>query len=331
MSRPRNMMAVVAAIMAFGIAQLFLPSSYSGPRSAPIDEGFASKQGDNKVVPFDGERALGYLRDLCKLGPRISGSDAMKKQQELIEQHFTRLGAKVERQAFQSRQNSRPAPVNMTNLIVTWHPERERRVLICCHYDTRPLADQEPDRKKWSEPFVSANDGASGVAWMMELGNHIKTMNCSVGIDFVFFDGEEYIFDPRHDADRYFFGSDHFAEQYSKKPPKHRYIAGVLLDLFAGEGAQFPYEQHSVFSAGAVLVDIWKTARELKAECFVPQYGDAVNDDHLALNRAGIPTVDIIDFKYPHWHRLSDTPDKCSAKTMSQVASVLTTWMSRVK
>ena len=121
----------------------------------------------------------------------------------------------------------------MTNIVITWHPERERRVLVCSHYDTRPHADQEPNRNDWSKPFVSANDGTSGVAWLMELGNHVKQLPMTVGLDFVLFDGEEYVFDGAgpNAKDKYFFGSEQFANEYKKDHQGHYYAAGVLLDL----------------------------------------------------------------------------------------------------
>ena len=131
-------------------------------------------------VPFDAKRALGYLEAVCKIGPRISGSDGMKKQQELLEKHFSKLGGKVEWQKFTARQRSQRGPVAMANLIVRWHPERQRRIILCSHYDTRPIADQEPDPRKWRDPFVSANDGGSGVALLMELANHIKDMKTTL-------------------------------------------------------------------------------------------------------------------------------------------------------
>lgn len=280
---------------------------------------------------FDANRAKEYLKQVCDIGPRVSGSQEMKRQQKLIESHFTRLGAKIAWQRFTARQTSRPTPVEMANLIVSFHPERPRRVLFCTHYDTRPIADQEPDRRDWARPFVSANDGASGVAWLMEFAHHVKDVNTNVGVDFAFFDGEEYILDSRPGVDTYFFGSEHFATDYGRHPPKHRYIAGVLLDLFAGANAKFPFEQNSLFQAGAVAQEIWKVAKELNEPAFEHRIGPQLLDDHLALNRAGIPTVDIIDFDYPHWHRLTDTPDKVSGETMAKVARVLSTWLSRVK
>ncbi len=147
---------------------------------------------------------MGHLEAICAIGPRISGTEGMRKQQELIAKHFTDLGAPVEYQKFTARQLTRPQPIEMANLIISWHPDRERRVILCSHYDTRPIADQEKDRRDWEKPFVSANDGGSGVALLLELGRHMRDLPTNVGVDFVFFDGEEYIFDPR--IDHYFFG-----------------------------------------------------------------------------------------------------------------------------
>jgi hypothetical protein len=280
---------------------------------------------------FDAERAMGYLKDLCKIGTRISGSDGMKKQQEMLKKHFEARGGKVEFQRFTARQRSQPDPVAMANLIVSWRPERQKRVILCSHYDTRPIADEERDRRKWHEPFLSANDGGSGVALLMELANHMKDLDTQVGLDFVLFDGEEYIFDPRRDGDRYFFGSEHFADAYKKGRPKHRYIAAVLLDMIAGKKLHLPVEANSWDSASWLVRDLWKIASEQKSTAFDNRLGGRVLDDHLALNAARIPTVDMIDFEYPHWHKLTDLPENCSADSMAQVARVLITWLERVK
>ena len=270
--------------------------------------------GDRPVpVAFDAERALGYLKNLCKIGPRISGTAGMKKQQELLEKHFTGLGGKIEWQRFSARQRSQRAAVPMANLIVKWHPECKRRVILCSHYDTRPLADQEPDPRKRRQPFVSANDGGSGVALLMELAHHMKDLKTAVGVDFVFFDGEEMIYEPKDD---YFFGSKHFAADYRRKRPQHTWTAAVLLDMIGGKNARFPVEANSWFLAGSLVVELWKTADELKCPAFEKREGPTVEDDHLALNRAGIPAVDVIDFSYRHWHRLTDLPENCSGDSL---------------
>jgi hypothetical protein len=278
---------------------------------------------------FDSARAMKYLTAICDLGQRISGTAAMKKQQELIQKHFEGLGAHIELQNFQAKQKSQSHPTDMTNIIVSWHPQRARRIILCSHYDTRPIADQEPDARKWHKRFLSANDGPSGVALLMELGSHMKDLKTTVGVDFVFFDGEEYVFEPQ--TDLYFFGSEHFASNYRSSKPRERYIAAVLLDMIAGKDAQFPIEQMSWFNASGLVKDLWQIAAEQKCTAFQPNLGPSVRDDHLALNKAGIPAVDIIDFSYPHWHRLTDVPANCSAGSMLQVARVLMVWIQQLK
>jgi len=282
-----------------------------------------------KAGAFDGDRALAYLSTICDLGPRISGSEGMAKQQEFLQKHFEKHGAKVVLQKFDGKQPSRDKAVPMANMIVTWHPESKTRVIICGHYDTRPIADQETNVRDWTKPFASANDGTSSVAFMMELAHHMKDLKTELGVDFVIFDGEEYIHDKNRD--KFFLGSDHFAAEYKKAKTGPKYKAGILLDLFAGKGAEYRVEDNSRLLAGGLVEDVWKLAAELGVKSFVFEYGHHVLDDHIALNRVGIPCIDIIDFDYDHWHRLSDTPDKCSAVSMANVAKVIMAWLQKVK
>jgi hypothetical protein len=303
----------------------------SGKATPPSDKGgFASdRPGGETPVAFDSKRAMGYLEDICKIGTRMSGSDGMKKQQDLLEKHFTDLGAKITWQKFSARQRSRPKPIEMANLVVSYFPERTTRVILCSHYDTRPQADQEENRRLWREPFVSANDGGSGIALLMELANHMKDLKTDVGVDFVFFDGEEYVWERDDD---YFFGSREFARKYAEVRRTITYRGAILLDMIAGKGARFPVEQNSWNRAPALVRDVWKIADELKCPAFVNGFSRVpVEDDHMPLNRAGIKAIDIIDFDYAHWHRLTDVPKNCSGDTMEQVAKVVSVWMQRVK
>lgn len=325
----------LAALVFFG--WLFMAKPWSGtagptPQGSPMAPAPAPRDvfaSDRKVDGFDTFRAMKYLEDVCKIGTRISGTEGMKKQQALLQKHFEDLGAKVTRQRFTVRQNSQRQDTEMANMIVSWHPDQLRRVILCSHYDTRPIADQEEDPRKWTQPFLSANDGGSGVALLMELGHHMKDLKTQVGVDFVIFDGEEFIYD--RERDHYFFGSEQFAKNYRRDPPRHRYLAAVLLDMIAGKDATFPIEDHSWFLAGDLADEIWKIAEEQKCSAFQKKLGPKVLDDHLALNGAKIPTVDIIDFSYRHWHRLTDLPESCSGESMAQVARVLTAWLQRVK
>src|SRR5207248_2038115 len=150
-------------------------------------EPFALQKGAGNVTPaaFDGKRAMKYLQAICDIGPRQSGTKGMREQIALITKHFEDLGFKVELQTFSAKQVSRANEVEMKNLIVKFFPEKERRVILCSHYDTRPIADQEPDPRDWKKTFVSANDGGTGVAFLMELAHHMKGLKANVGVDFV--------------------------------------------------------------------------------------------------------------------------------------------------
>ncbi len=304
----------------------------AGPM-APADE-FAQDRAPPKanIPPFDANRALKYLEEICALGTRVSGSKGMEAQQKLLEKHFIAQGAKVTWQNFEGRQKSSRATTPMANLIASWHPDRAVRVIICAHYDTRPRADQETDRRKRQEPFLSANDGGSGAALMMEMARHLKELPCELGIDLVLFDGEEWVLESE---DEYFHGSKHFASEYKKKKGagKVRYRSAVLLDMIAGKTPAFPVEQNSWWQAAPLVEEIYGIAIELGATCFQPQKFSTtpVLDDHVPLGQAGIPAIDIIDFDYPHWHKVSDTPENCGPEGMNQVARVLLVWLQRAR
>ena len=168
------------------------------------------------------------------------------------------------------------------------------------------------------------------------MGELAKALPADVGVDFVLFDGEEYIFEPGgspRGADRYFLGSEHFAAEYARNRSNlpYRYEAAVLFDLFAHKNARLAVEGYSYQFAPDLVNDLWRTAEAVGAKSFQYKRGFRravdVLDDHIALNRAGIPAVDVIDFDYDHWHMLSDTPDKCSGEQMAEVAKVVTTWL----
>jgi hypothetical protein len=273
----------------------------------------------------DARRAYGYMRKVCELGPRPSGSRAMAEQQKLIADHFTGLGAAVRYQAFDAPHPLSGAPVRMNNIIVTWHPEAKRRVLLACHYDTRPLPDRDPVNPRGR--FIGANDGGSGAALLMELAHHLPNIKAAYGVDFVFFDGEELIY---VDRGKFFLGSEHFAIEYRRRAPEHKYVAGVLVDMIGDRDLQLYQERHSARLAPAVTRSVWAAAKRLGVREFVPELRHEVEDDHIPLNKiAGIPTCDIIDFDYPYWHTTQDIPENCSGESLAKVGRVLLEWLER--
>jgi len=300
--------------------------------SQPTGQGSAGPEASR----FDGQRAYDYLRLICSLGPRISGSQGMLRQQQLLEKHFKQLGAEVFYQRFQNKRHPRTGrPVPMANMVVRWQPEATDRILLCAHYDTRPLPDQDPDpHLQLHGTFLGANDGASGVALLMELGQHVAALPDRYGIDIVLFDAEEFVWDERRD--QYFLGSTWFAQRYVQRDDDFRYVAGVLVDMVGDARLSVYQERHSKsWSDTRPLVDeIWGTAKRLGVREFIPKVGYLVKDDHLPLHQIGrIPVIDVIDFNYPgranrYWHTTADVPKNCSANSLGKVGWVLQEWLT---
>ena len=283
----------------------------------------------------DGVLAYLVLEHLCNdIGPRVSGSAGMQQQQALLKQHFERHGATVYLQPFQVRHPVNQTPVELNNLIARFHPGRKLRILICCHYDTRPFPDR--DKLNPTGVFLGANDGASGVGLLCELARYLPHIDSQYGVDLVCFDGEEFVYQSRRDP--LFLGSTYFARQYAANASPVRYSAGVLVDMVGDKDLRLFQEKNSWNQARNITQQIWTVAGDLGVEEFVPRRKYQIRDDHLPLNEiAGIPTCDIIDFDYPqgraniYWHTEQDTTDKCSADSLGKVCHVLVEWLKIIR
>ena len=295
-------------------------------------EQFIATRPEVKPAPFDGKRAMGYLEAICKIGTRMSGTDGMKKQQELIEKHFKDLGGNGHLSAVQHRQGSaEPASTEHrdgqhSRLLEPGSQETCHPLLALRH----PAACRRGgESERCRQPFFSANDGGSGIALLMELGNHMKDLDIGVGVDFVFFDGEEYVWERNDD---YFFGSKYFAAE-AKKNKGVEYPAAILLDMVAGKNLRLPVEQNSWRKASKLVREVYTVAQQQGCDAFKGREFSkwAVEDDHMALNEHGIPAIDLIDFDYPQWHKLDDVPANCSGDSMTQVSRVLSVWLQRTK
>lgn len=277
---------------------------------------------------FDADRSYEYLEKICRLKSRISGSSGMAAQQKMISEHFRDLKAKVQFQAFDAPHPLNGTPVRMNNMIVSWNPDAKKRILLACHYDTRPFPDR--DRRQPRGLFIGANDGASGVAFLMELGNLMREIKVTpgYGVDFVFFDGEELVY---RESDPYFLGSKYFARQYKTEPRDYEYVYGILLDMIADKNLVIYMEKNSLKYAPQLTRSIWAAAQKAGVKQFIPQVKFEIRDDHLPLNEiAGIPTCDIIDFDYPAWHTTRDIPRYCSGASMAKVGRVLIYWLENI-
>ncbi len=285
------------------------------------------------LAPFDQAAAFDFLKQICEIGSRMSGSPGMIKQQQLIEEHFVTISGQVYYQNFNATHPVDQRQVEMKNMMVRWHPNRAQRLLICCHYDTRPFPDRDPVNPQGV--FIGANDGGSGVALLSELGRHIADMEGNFGVDFVLFDGEEFVFVNRRDP--MFLGSTHFAREYAAGRIQAKYTTGVLVDMVADRELQIYYEGNSLRKAPRVTRDLWEIAARLQIIEFVPQRRHTIRDDHLPLNDiARIPVCDIIDFDFPragnsYWHTQQDVLANCSADSLGKVGQVVLQWLREMQ
>jgi hypothetical protein len=166
----------------------------------------------------------------------------------------------------------------------------------------------------------------------MEIAHHLEKLETPWGVDLVLFDGEELVYGDQPRQGEYFLGSWHFARTYAalveRGRTKMRYRRGLVLDMIGGRDLQIKREPNSLNFAPEVVREVWAVARQLDARSFRSEIGREVRDDHLPLNDAGIPAIDLIDFDYPYWHKADDLPENCSAESLAEVGRVVTAWLA---
>ena len=277
------------------------------------------------IPDFNADSAYSYVKAQVDFGPRVPGSEAHKKCAAYLVDKLKSYSFDVTVQqgvvkVFDGKQ------FNLKNIIATHNPESQNRILISSHWDTRPWADS--DSKQKDKPFDGANDGASGVGVALEIARQLALQNPNVGVDIIFFDLEDYG-QPGGAAETWCLGSQYWSKNLHK--PNYYANFGVLLDMVGGENAIFPQEQHSVDMAGFAVEKIWKAAAKLGyGNHFVEKVENFVGvDDHIFVNNAGIPCVDIIEFNpsnggfgfYHHTH--DDNMNVINKNTLKAVGQTL--------
>lgn len=266
---------------------------------------------------FDADRSFSDLFRQTEFGPRIPGTKAHSECAAWIQDELRPHADSVWVQEFHGAVLGSRDTVPLTNIVARFGLGASKRILIGAHWDTRPHADRDPDSTLWRTPVPGANDGASGVAVLLELARLFDSIPPPIGVDLAFFDGEdggEYSSFPGEWCQ----GSFYFAAHLP-----NRYQWGAVIDMVGDKDLALPIEGNSFRLAPDLVGRIWAKARALNETAFQRIRGDDVNDDHMPLLMKGIPTVDIIDFDYPFWHTTADTPDKCSPASLGAVGRVL--------
>jgi Zn-dependent M28 family amino/carboxypeptidase len=276
---------------------------------------------DRPRTTFDGATALSFVRTQLDFGPRIPGTDGARRCGDWI---IAAMRARADTVLVQSwtHQTVGGKLLPLRNILARYRPTATDRVLYVTHWDTRPVSDEADDPKERSLPVPGANDGASGVALFLALGDALKRTPPSVGVDLLFVDGEDYgTFTPPRDV---LLGSTYFASHLPS--PGYAPLFGVLWDMIGDRDLQIYQEGNSLQRAPEVVARVWQQAADLGyAGYFVPKFKYTVTDDHVPLLAKGLRVIDVIDFDYPGSHHTPrDTFDKVSAASLQVVGDVAT-------
>ena len=277
-----------------------------------------------RLPTFDGKAAYRLLLRQTEFGPRAPGSAGHERCLQFLDRELKSCADVVQRQQFWYRIPPNGKQIRLTNIISSFNVGSSKRVLLTAHWDTRPWADQDPDPRNRTKPILGANDGASGVAVLLEVARLLKGNPPPIGVDIVLFDGEDL--GTTGLPESFSAGAKYFARNL---PAGRKPLFAINIDMIGDSDLRIRREVNSDRYAPEVMNMIFTTAQELNISQFVDSPGTEVTDDHMPLLNAGIPAVDLIDFSYPdesnkYWHTMADTPDKCSAESLSAVGRVLT-------
>lgn len=303
--------------------------SCAGKSAANTENDSTTAEMSESIVAFSADSAYSYLAKQVEFGPRVPNSEAHAKTADWLVGELSRHGAKVSEQKVDLKAFD-GTTLHARNIFGQINPEVPSRILLLAHYDCRPWADQDADPAKRKTPVDGANDGASGVAVILEAARQLKAANSPLGIDFLFVDAEDWGTDG--DDESWAMGTRYFAEN----PPVTGYAPdmAVLLDMVGGKDAVFPREYFSQQNAPIVNDAFWKAAKEAGyADRFPDTMGGVITDDHVELIKAGIPAIDIIDYRVnsgfnPTWHTSADNLDNISKETLDAVGKSLMQFLS---
>ena len=264
----------------------------------------------------DGARAFAHLERQVAFGPRLPGSAAAAECRAYFLEQLRLYTSHTGEQRFVVANPYGTDSLRLVNVLAHFHPERAVRVLFGAHYDSRPWADQDSVGRR-DQPVPGANDGASGAAVLLEVAAALAVWDPGIGVDLVFFDGEDY--GREGDLDYYLLGSKHFVATMGAYRPR----AFLLVDMVGERDLDIPMEALSLQLAPELTRLVFAVAESLRAPGFRAAPGRPVTDDHVPFLRAGIPAVDLIDLDYPEWHTTRDLPDRCAPASLESVARVL--------
>lgn len=305
-------------------------SSAKESKEAPTNNTIVEKRMD-----FNADSAYAFVKAQCDFGARVPNTDAHRRCGDYLITKLQDYGANVIVQSpvLTAYDGTK---LNARNIIGEFAPEQNRRILLLAHWDSRPWADCDPDPKNHHKAVLGANDGASGVGVLLEIARLMHEKHPNVGIDIMFVDAEDW-----GDSEGTSTNPDNswaLGTQYWTANPHrlgYRPMFAILLDMVGARGSVFSREYFSMQYAPAVVNELWKeAARSGYGSFFVNSNGGAITDDHVFVNRAGIPAIDIIAMDptsdtgfFPQWHTIDDTMEHIDPATLKAVGQTITNFI----
>ena len=288
-------------------------------------------------IQFDADSAYQFCAAQCQFGPRVMNSEAHEQCASWIQQKFQQYDYQVELQKADLKGYDGTI-LKSTNIIAKAPTDKTERIFICAHWDSRPWADNDPNPDNWHTPVMAANDGASGVAVMLELARLIQQNDSlNIAVDFICFDAEDWGI-PQWDetgdgTDSWALGAQHWAKSQQANNGTPHYQYAILLDMVGGQGAKFYQEGYSMLRASQIVEKVWRAANAAGYSSFFPmKEGGFITDDHVPINDiAHIPCIDIINH-YPDcpqssfgptWHTINDDMQHIDRNTLQAVGQTL--------
>lgn len=287
------------------------------------------------VVPsFNADSAYMFIEKQLSFGPRVPNTKAHRQCGDWMVATLKRFNATVIEQKAKLKAYD-GTMLDARNIIGSFNPDSQSRVLLCAHWDSRPWADHDNDPANRNKPVPAANDGASGVGVLLEIARQISLSNPGLGVDILLLDAEDYGEKQELQGayqDAWGLGSQYWA----KNPHVPHYSArfGILLDMVGAKDAVFGKEQYSREYAPNIVRNVWETAERIGyGNLFVNRNIGPITDDHFYINEISrIPTIDIIDYQddrekgfFDYWHTIDDTIDKLSKETLKGVGQTVLT------
>ena len=290
------------------------------------------------IVPiFDADSAYNFVAQQVAFGPRVPGTATHRKCGSYLVEKLRSYGAEVLTQEVALKAYNGDT-FKACNIIAQFQPQKEERIMLCAHWDTRPWADSDPNKSNHYKPILGANDGGSGVGVLLEVARQLSQNSPALGVDIVLFDAEDYGLH-ENDVEKYSSNKHSWAlgsQYWSYFPHAAGYSPrfGILLDIVGAPNSRFHKELYSMHFAPNIVHKVWQWASKIGYAAYFPnEEGGGITDDHLYVNStAGIPCIDIINYdpESPngfgaHHHTIKDNMDWIDAATLKAVGQTVLT------